>query len=152
MTPHILTEVFCSFPQPLQADVHDHFLPYLFELMIYDPILFRYWHHYKQDIHWRIDLSTPYIYHSELQVFTALLLFSAIYRSSQHMLSLFQPAVSPTAIPWQWLLAVEILQLPALMSCLHNRPCRTLVNCQLKYEAISSEFSLQSLTQLPSLN
>jgi hypothetical protein len=37
----------------------------------------------------------------------------------------FQPAVSSSAIPWQRLLTVEILQLHALRSYLHSLPCRT---------------------------
>jgi hypothetical protein len=34
-----------------------------------------------------------------------------------------------SAVPWQRLLTVKILQLPALRSCLHSRPCRTRFNC-----------------------
>jgi hypothetical protein len=37
----------------------------------------------------------------------------------------FRPAVSPSAVPWQRLLTMEILQLPALTSFLHRRPFRT---------------------------
>jgi hypothetical protein len=52
-----------------------------------------------------------------------------IHKSPQRMLSRFQPAVSSPAFPWQWLLTVEIIQLHALRSSLHNLFCRTA--CQL---------------------
>jgi hypothetical protein len=48
-----------------------------------------------------------------------------IPRSPQHPLSLFQPAVSSLAVPWQRLLTVEILQLYALKSSLHRLPYTT---------------------------
>jgi hypothetical protein len=64
----------------------------------------------------------------------------------------FQPPVSSPAVPWQRLLTVEILQLHALRSSCHSRPCRTLVNCQLNYSAISPHPPLQSSTELPTLN
>jgi hypothetical protein len=67
-------------------------------------------------------------YHSELQVITALLLISTFYKSPQHSLSLFQPAVSKPVLAWQLLLTAEILQLPALRASCHSRPYRTLVN------------------------
>jgi hypothetical protein len=54
-----------------------------------------------------------------------------IHKLPQHPLSLFQPAVSSPAVPWQRLLTVEILQLRALRSSLHNLPCRTPLNYQL---------------------
>jgi hypothetical protein len=57
------------------------------------------------------------------------------------MLSLFQPAVS-----WQRLLTMEILQLPALWSSCHSRPC------QLNYSAMSPQQHLQSSAELPTLN
>jgi hypothetical protein len=68
-----------------------------------------------------MDLFATYIHYSELQVITDPLLISTIHRSSQHLLSLFQPAVSSAAVPWQRLLTVELLQLPALMSLLSGK-------------------------------
>jgi hypothetical protein len=44
---------------------------------------------------WWIDLLTTYTHHSELQAITALLLISILYL--QHLLRLFQPAVSSTS-------------------------------------------------------
>jgi hypothetical protein len=63
-------------------------------------------------------------YYLELQAITAPPLIT-IYKSLQYPLSFFQPAVSSPDVPWQWLLTVEILQLPALRSYLHSLPYRT---------------------------
>jgi hypothetical protein len=49
---------------------------------------------------------------------------ATIHKSPQHALSLFQLAVS-SAVPWQRLLTVEILQLHAVRPSLHSFPCRT---------------------------
>jgi hypothetical protein len=81
-------------------------------------------------------------YHSELQVITTLLLISTLHKSPQCLLTLFQPTISSPAVLWQWLLTVEILQLQALRSSCHCRPCRTLVN----YSTISFQLPLQSST------
>jgi hypothetical protein len=70
-----------------------------------------------------------YINDLELQAITAPLLISTIHKSPQHLLSLYQLAVSSPAIPWQRLLTVEILQLHALRSCLHSFQCRTPLSC-----------------------
>jgi hypothetical protein len=43
----------------------------------------------RRGMGWRINLLTTYIHHSEPQVITALLLFSTIHRSPQHLLSVF---------------------------------------------------------------
>jgi hypothetical protein len=40
---------------------------------------------------------------------------------------------SPLTVSWPRLLPREIFQLPVLRSSCHSRPCRTLVNWQLKY-------------------
>jgi hypothetical protein len=53
---------------------------------------------------------------------------STIHKLPQHLLSLFQPDVFSPAIPWQWLLTMEFLQLHALRSSLHSLPCRTQLN------------------------
>jgi hypothetical protein len=57
-----------------------------------------------------------------------------------------------SAVPWQRLLTVEILQFSVLRSSCHSHPCRTLVNslnpnCQLSTElvAISSQLSSAGL-------
>jgi hypothetical protein len=69
---------------------------------------------------WILDLLTTYTHDLELQVITVPLLISTIHKSPQHPLNLFQCAVSSPAIPWQWLLTVEILQLHMLKSSLND--------------------------------
>jgi hypothetical protein len=59
-----------------------------------------------------MDLLTTCTHDLELQVITAPPLISAIHKSLQHPLSIFQPAMSSTAVPWQRLLTLDILQLP----------------------------------------
>jgi hypothetical protein len=49
---------------------------------------------------WILNLLTTLPYNWELQAITALPLISAIHKSPQHPLSLFQPAVSSPAVPW----------------------------------------------------
>jgi hypothetical protein len=49
---------------------------------------------YRRRMDWWMDLSTTCTHNSELQVITALSLISALYKSSQHPLSLFQPCMS----------------------------------------------------------
>jgi hypothetical protein len=80
---------------------------------------------YRRDLDSVLDLLTTYTQHSEQQVITALSLISILYKSSQHPLGLFQPAVFAPVVPWRRLLKVEILQLHALRSYLHSLPCRT---------------------------
>jgi hypothetical protein len=65
-----------------------------------------------------------YTQHSKLQVLTMLSLISTIHRSPQHLLNLFQSAVSSSAIPWQRPLTVEILQLYMLRFYFQSLPCR----------------------------
>jgi hypothetical protein len=74
---------------------------------------------------WWVDLLATYTHHSDLQVTKALPLIFTIHKSPQHPLSLFQPAVYSPAVPWQRLLTMEILQLPAIRSSLHSLPRRT---------------------------
>jgi hypothetical protein len=83
---------------------------------------------YRRGLDCSIDLLTTYTNDSELQTTTAPLLISTTHKSPQHPLSLFQPAVSLPSVPWQRLPTVEILQLHAPRSSLHNLPCRTLLN------------------------
>jgi hypothetical protein len=61
-----------------------------------------------------MDLSTTSLHQSRLQVITALSIISTFYKSLQHSTSLFQPAVSSSAVSCQRLLTAEILQLHAL--------------------------------------
>jgi hypothetical protein len=72
-----------------------------------------------------MDLLTTYIHDSKLHAITAPSLISTIHKSPQHPLSLFQPAVSPIAVPWQRLLTVDIFQLHAFRFYLHRLPYRT---------------------------
>jgi hypothetical protein len=58
---------------------------------------------------WILDLLSTCTQNSELQVITALLLISTLYKLLLQTLSLLQLVVSPTAVPWQRLLTVEIL-------------------------------------------
>jgi hypothetical protein len=69
---------------------------------------------------WIFDVLTTYKCYSELQAITAPLLIFKILKSSQHSLSLFQPAVSSPAVPWQRLVTMNILQLPTLRSPLND--------------------------------
>jgi hypothetical protein len=71
------------------------------------------------DLDWWMNLLTTYTHNLELQAITAPPLISTIHKSPQHLLC------SP-AIPWQWLLTMEILQLHVLKSYLHGLPCRIL--------------------------
>jgi hypothetical protein len=69
---------------------------------------------------WILDLLTTYTHNLELQAITAPPLIPTIHKSSQHPLSLFQPAVFSPAIPWQKFLTVEILQHHTLKSSLNG--------------------------------
>jgi hypothetical protein len=53
-----------------------------------------------------MDLQTTYTHDWELQEITAPPLIFTILKSTQHPLSLFQPAVSSPALPWQKFLTV----------------------------------------------
>jgi hypothetical protein len=57
-----------------------------------------------------MDLLTTYTHHSELQVIMAPLQIYKIPKSPKHP-KIFQLAVSSSAIPWQRLLTVDIVQL-----------------------------------------
>jgi hypothetical protein len=54
-----------------------------------------------------MDLLATYTHVSELQAITRPPIISTIHKSLQHPLSIFQPAVSLPAVPWQRLLTVE---------------------------------------------
>jgi hypothetical protein len=96
---------------------------------------------YRRGVNWWMYLLTDYTHHSELQVITALSLISTFYKSPQHPLSLFQPAVSSSAIPWQRLLTVDILQLHALRCSCHSRPCRTHLSPELRRRLFLASFA-----------
>jgi hypothetical protein len=49
----------------------------------------QYCHIFRGDYKWDMDLLIAYIHRSEVQVITALSLFSTLYKSPQHPLSLF---------------------------------------------------------------
>jgi hypothetical protein len=66
---------------------------------------------YRRGLDWLVDLLTTYPQDWELQAIITLSLIYTLYKSLQHTLSLFQPAASSPAVPWQRLLTVEILQL-----------------------------------------
>jgi hypothetical protein len=89
---------------------------------------------YSRSMDWWMDLLTTCIYNSELR-------FTDHWHTQISVLSLLQ---SPLAVSRQRLLPVTIIQLPALWSSCHSRPCRTLVNWQLNWlgsrlEAISHQ-------------
>jgi hypothetical protein len=88
---------------------------------------------YRRRMDWWMDLLITCIRHSELQAITAPPLISTIYKPPQHLLSLFQPAVSSSAVPWQRHLTVEILQLHVHRSSCHSRPCRAQLSQSQSY-------------------
>jgi hypothetical protein len=65
------------------------------------------------------DLLVTYTHDLELLAITEPSLIYTIHKLPQLQLSLFQPAVSSQAVPWQRLLTVDILQLHALTSSLN---------------------------------
>jgi hypothetical protein len=68
---------------------------------------------YRRGLNWWLDLLTTYTHDSKLQAITVSPLIATIHKSTQHPQSIFHPTVS-SAVPWQRLLTVEILQLHAL--------------------------------------
>jgi hypothetical protein len=86
---------------------------------------------YRRSMDWILDLLTTCIHHWELQVIPIFSLVSILYKSQHHPLNFSSLLCSPD-VPYQRFLAVEILQLPALMSSFHSRPCRVLVIWQLR--------------------
>jgi hypothetical protein len=75
-------------------------------------------------------------------------LISTFHSSPQRQLIIFQPAVSSTAVSWQRLLTVEILQLPPLRSFLLRLSFRTVSQLfpQRNWIAISSQPPLHTST------
>jgi hypothetical protein len=80
---------------------------------------------YRRGLDGWVYLLTTHTHDSAPQAITAPPLISTIHKSPQHPLSIFRPAVSSPAVPWQRLLIVEIVHLHALKSSLHRLPCRT---------------------------
>jgi hypothetical protein len=72
---------------------------------------------YRRGMDWWMDSLTTNTNNMEHQVITVLLLIFTFYKSLLKTLSLLQPSVS-TAVSWQRLLTVEILQFLALRSFL----------------------------------
>jgi hypothetical protein len=87
-------------------------------------ILWRFMCDYRRGMDWWMNLLTTYTHDSELQAITALSVISTLYKSPQHPLNLFQPAVLSSVVPWQRLLTVQFLQLLALGFYLLSLPCR----------------------------
>jgi hypothetical protein len=80
---------------------------------------------YSQSTDWKFDLLTPLRTTHNYSTTTNL----HTLQTPQNPLSLFQHAVSQSAIPWQRLLTVEIFQLHVLRSSCYSCPRRT--HCQL---------------------
>jgi hypothetical protein len=79
---------------------------------------------YRRGLDLWMNLLSIYAHDSELQAITAPPLKSTNHKSTQHPLSLFEAAVS-SAVPWQRLITMEILQLHALKFALDRLPYRT---------------------------
>jgi hypothetical protein len=71
---------------------------------------------YRRGFDWWMDLLATHTHDSEIQAISAPPLMTTIHKSPQHPLSLFHPAVSSPAVPWQRLIIVENLQLHELRS------------------------------------
>jgi hypothetical protein len=93
-----------------------------------------------------------FIGHLELQAITALSLISTFYKSQQHALSIFQPAVFTGRSLATASNSGDSSASRAQVHLCHSRQCNTLVNCQLNYGAISSQPPLQSSTEMPTPN
>jgi hypothetical protein len=89
-----------------------------------------------------------HLHHSELQVITALSLISTLYKSSQHMLSLFPACCAFNSRSLATASTVEIPQHPALTSLLSGEYPTTELLSTVNYSDISSQPSLQNSTEL----
>jgi hypothetical protein len=83
---------------------------------------------YRRGMDWIFDLLTTYIHHSELH-------YIDHWHTQPSVLSLLQ---SPLTVSWQRFNTVEILQLPALRSSCHSRPCRTLLSSSNSVNCVPS--------------
>jgi hypothetical protein len=90
-----------------------------------------------------------HLHHSELQVITAPLLISTIHKAQQHVLNIFQAAVSSTPVSYRRLLTVEISQIPTLTSLLSGEYPATELLSTLNYIWRNL---FPSYTELPTLN
>jgi hypothetical protein len=107
----------------------------------------------RRGMDWILDLLITYTHYSELRAITAPSLIYTLYSSPQRPLSPFQPAVSSPAVPWQRLLTVEILQLPAFMSLLHQHLYRTAfqlspLECSIQFSAVTANYVIDISSQL----
>jgi hypothetical protein len=74
---------------------------------------------------WILDLLTTYTHDSKLQAITAPSLISTIHKSSQHPLSIFQPAMSSPAVPRYRLVKSGDSSASRAQASLHRLPYRT---------------------------
>jgi hypothetical protein len=110
--PDSYSEVFGSSPDwailnfgMLHRLGRDHFLPDSFQFIIhqlshYSIILSRSMSDSRRSFGLDMALLTILQHDWKLQVITEPSLISTLYKSPQHTLSLFQPAVSSPAVPW----------------------------------------------------
>jgi hypothetical protein len=99
------------------------------------------------------NLLTTCTYHSELQVITGLLLTSTIHRSPQHMLSTFPVYCVFTSHSLAMVSSSEDSSSSVLMSLLSSEYfTNELLSTQLNSSTTSSQPTLQSSTQLSTLN
>jgi hypothetical protein len=78
---------------------------------------------------------------------------STFYKSQQHPLSLFQPTVFIiVSLATAFNSGDSSAFCPHVVAVRRLSRNRSLVDCQLNYSAITSQLSLQSSTQLPTLN
>jgi hypothetical protein len=112
--PYVWVYLVVSFPQVFIPKLWMHFsfmratCPYVILLDLFILIILsRFRGDYRRGLDWWMDLLTTYTHDSELQAITATPIIPTVHKSPQHTRSLFQPAVSSPAIPWQWLLTAS---------------------------------------------
>jgi hypothetical protein len=103
---------------------------------------------------WILDSLTTLAHNSRLHLITALLIISTLYKSPQHPLSLFPACFvfnshSLAVASNSGNSSASHTHVITVQQISHNR---TLVNCPYNNSAISSQLSLQSLTQLTTEN
>jgi hypothetical protein len=86
------------------------FMCFIFCCWIQNYHVVREWN-YRRGFNWWLVLLTTHPHDSKLQAITSSPLISTIHKSPQQPLSLFQPALSSSAVPWQRLRTLEIFQL-----------------------------------------
>jgi hypothetical protein len=93
-----------------------------------------------------MDLLTTYTHDSKLEAITAPPLIFTSHKSPHNPLNIFQLAMFSPAIPWQWLLAMEILQLHVLKLFLPRLLYRTQPNSA---NFVSYNISAQTRQKMP---